>query len=355
MSKNILFIDRDGTLITEPTDNFQIDSMEKLKFEPQVITALITLKNYGYKLVMITNQDGLGTESFPLDDFEGPHNFMLSVFKSQGIIFDDILICPHRLEDDCQCRKPNLGMVKPWLNNNCLNKKNSYVIGDRITDIELANKMNISGLHYNRKNCNWSDIKNRLTQHNRYAKVYRVTKETEINIEVWLDDNKASIINTNLIFFNHMLEQIIIHSGICIKLIAKGDIHIDDHHIIEDIGICLGQALLKAIGNKIGLNRYGFCLPMDDSIAKCVLDISGRPYLKFTADFKYQFIGDLSTEMIKHFFRTLSYSMHSTMHLSASGSNDHHKAESLFKVFGRTLREAIRIEGNVLLSSKGML
>ena len=355
MLKNILFIDRDGTLITEPKDNFQIDSIEKLKFEPQVITALIKLQKFGYKLVMITNQDGLGTDSFPLNNFKIPHYFMLEVFQSQGIIFNDILICPHTLDDHCKCRKPNLQMVTPWLNNNCLNKKNSYVIGDRNTDIELAKKMNISGIHYNRNSCGWSNIVDKLTKCNRYATVYRVTKETEIKIEVWLDKTQSSIINTGVMFFNHMLEQIVVHSGICIKLIAKGDTYIDDHHIIEDIGICLGKVLLKSMGNKIGLNRYGFYLPMDESVAKCILDISGRPYLKFKADFKYQFIGDLSTEMIKHFFYALSYSMNSTIHLSALGSNDHHKAESLFKVFGRALREAIRIESSVLPSSKGIL
>jgi imidazoleglycerol-phosphate dehydratase/histidinol-phosphatase len=244
-------------------------------------------------------------------------------------------------------------MVRPWLNNNTINKKVSYVIGDRKTDIELAENMGINGILYNRKNLNWSQITKRITKNNRYAKVFRQTKETKIIVEVWLDEKNKSVIHTGLMFFNHMLEQISVH--ISIKIIAQGDIHIDDHHTIEDIGICLGQSLLEALGDKIGINRYGFSLPMDDSLATCVLDISGRPYLDFKAKFKNKLIGDMNTEMVEHFFYSLSYSMKSTIHISSSGKNDHHQIESMFKVFGRVLKEAIRIEGDQLLSSKGIL
>lgn len=355
MLEKFLFIDRDGTLITEPEINHQIDSIEKIEFEPQVISSLISLKEYGYKFIIITNQDGLGTNSFPYASFEIPHKFMLKVFKSQGIVFDEILICPHNIKDCCSCRKPKLKMVKPWLNSDIMSKKESYVIGDRKTDIQLADNMGIKGILYNRENLNWSKITNKITKNNRYAKIFRQTKETKITVEVWLDRKNKSSINTGLTFFDHMLEQIAVHSGICMKIIAQGDTHIDDHHTIEDIGICVGQSLLEALGNKIGISRYGFSLPMDDSLATCVLDISGRPYLDFRAQFKNKSIGDMNTEMVEHFFYSLSYSMKSTIHISSSGKNDHHQIESIFKVFGRVLKEAIRVEGNQLLSSKGIL
>jgi len=355
MLEKLLFIDRDGTLISESKTNYQIDSIEKIEFEPKVIKSLISLKKYGYKFIMITNQDGLGTSNFPYSSFDIPHKFMLKVFESQGIVFDKILICPHTVEDHCSCRKPKLEMVRPWLNNETIRKKVSYVIGDRKTDIELAENMGINGILYNRRNLNWSQIVSKITKNNRYAKIFRQTKETKIIVEVWLDKKNSSIINTGLMFFNHMLEQISVHSGITMKIIAQGDIYIDDHHTIEDTGICLGQSLLEALGDKIGINRYGFTLPMDDSQATCVLDISGRPYLDFKAQFKNKKIGDMNTEMVEHFFYSLSYSMKSTIHISSSGKNDHHQIESIFKVFGRVLKEAIRVEGNQLLSSKGIL
>ncbi|CAL4042322.1 bifunctional histidinol-phosphatase/imidazoleglycerol-phosphate dehydratase HisB [Buchnera aphidicola] len=355
MLEKFLFIDRDGTLIAEPKTNYQIDSIEKIEFEPQVIYSLIKLSKYGYRLIMITNQDGLGTSSFPYNSFKTPHTFMLKVLKSQGIIFDSVLICPHNLKDNCSCRKPKIKMVQPWINNNSLNKEMSYVIGDRKTDIELANNMGINGILYNRKYLNWSKIVKKIIENNRFAKVSRKTKETEINVEVWLDKKKISVINTGLMFFNHMLEQIAIHSGITMNITAKGDISIDDHHTIEDTGICLGRSLLEALGNKIGINRYGFSLPMDESSATCLLDISGRPYLKFKAQFKNKLVGDMNTEMVEHFFYSLSYAMKSTIHIISLGKNDHHQIESIFKVFGRVLKEAIRIDGDQLLSSKGIL
>ncbi|CAL4319109.1 bifunctional histidinol-phosphatase/imidazoleglycerol-phosphate dehydratase HisB [Buchnera aphidicola] len=355
MPEKVLFIDRDGTLISEPETNYQIDSIEKIILEPKVISALLSLKKYSYRFVMITNQDGLGTDNFPYSSFEKPHKFMLEIFKSQGITFDNILICPHNVHDRCCCRKPKIEMVKPWLNDNSLKKEVSYVIGDRQTDIELADNMGIKGILYNRNNFNWSKIAKKIISNNRFAKVFRKTRETEIHVEVWLDKKNKSNIDTGLMFFNHMLEQISVHSGISMNILAKGDICIDDHHTIEDTGICLGQSLLKALGNKIGINRYGFSLPMDESVATCILDISGRPYLNFQAQFKNQSVGDMTTDMVEHFFYSLSYAMKSTVHIRSSGNNDHHQIESIFKVFGRVLKEAIRIEGNKIFSSKGIL
>ncbi|WP_343192246.1 bifunctional histidinol-phosphatase/imidazoleglycerol-phosphate dehydratase HisB [Buchnera aphidicola] len=355
MLKKYLFIDRDGTLISEPVKDFQIDNIEKLFFEPEVIPSLIILKNNGYKFVMITNQDGLGSKNFSLSAFNIPHNFMLKIFNSQGIFFEKVLICPHYSYDNCTCRKPNIELVKPWLDLNILNKTESYVIGDRTTDLKLANNMGIKGILYNKNTCNWSKIVKTIINCDRYAKICRNTKETNIIVEIWLDRYSISKIDTQINFFNHMLEQISVHSGILMNVIARGDIQVDDHHIIEDVGICLGQALFQAIGNKYGLNRYGFYLPMDESLAQCVLDVSGRPYLKFSAIFNHKLVGDMNTEMVQHFFYSLAYSMKSTIHISVVGENDHHKIESLFKVFGRVLKDAILIKGNHLLSSKGIL
>lgn len=353
---NILFIDRDGTLIEEPSD-FQIDRFEKFALEPNCISALQALRDSGWEFVMVSNQDGLGTESFPMKDFEGPQKLLLQILQSQGIVFRDILICPHTSEDECECRKPKTGLVKPYLAPGMINPDYSFVIGDRASDEELAANMGIRAFRYDRVSLGWGKIAEKILSMKRPRRsfVQRKTNETVIKVFVDLDGAVCREITTGIGFFDHMLDQIATHAGITLKIEAKGDLKVDDHHTIEDVGLALGQALREALGDKRGIARFGFLLPMDECLAQCALDLSNRPYLVYKAQFKFQKVGDMSTEMIEHFFRSLSQALGCTLHLKTEGENDHHKAESLFKAFARSLGQAIKVSGNTLPSSKGVL
>jgi len=351
--KKILFIDRDGTIIIEPSDK-QIDSLAKLSFVPDVIPSLISLRDKGFKFVIVSNQDGLGTQSFLKNTFEAPHNKMLEILSSQGIEFESIKICPHFSSEACRCRKPQLGLVTEFLRDRTIDWNNSFVIGDRSTDIDLAHNMGIPGFQITNL-CGWKNIVNQITLKNRYAKKTRITNETNVVVSCEINGNLVSHIQTGLKFFDHMLDQVAKHSGIALNIVASGDLEVDEHHLVEDVAITLGQVLKEALGDKIGINRFGFFLPMDDCAAKIAIDLSGRSYCNFKAEFKRDMVGDLPTEMVKHFYRSLADELKANITIELSGENDHHKIESSFKAFGRSLRQAVALSefANELPSTKG--
>lgn len=355
MSKQkILFIDRDGTLIDEPVDK-QIDSLEKLELEPEVIPALLRLKSLGYRFVMLSNQDGLGSSQYPQAQFDSVQEKLMSILSSQGITFDAIHICPHWESDGCECRKPNLGLVLDYLAMPDLDRNRSYVIGDRETDSLLAEKMRLKGFLYHKERNAWSNIVAQIEDKNRVASFQRKTSETMIQAVVDLDKERFLNINTGLCFFDHMLEQIARHAGISLELKAVGDLKVDEHHLIEDTAIVLGGVLRQALGDKCGTNRYGFLLPMDEAIVEVALDLSGRPYFIFDGEFSRERVGDLPTEMVSHFFQSLTHALKATLHLRMHGSNAHHQVESLFKGFGRAFRDAKQCNGIGIPSTKGIL
>lgn len=356
MPRAILFIDRDGTLIEEPADE-QVDTLEKLRLCPGVVQALLVLRRAGYALVLVSNQDGLGTPNFPHEAFRQPHDFMRELLRSQGIEFEKELICPHFEGDGCDCRKPRVGLFKDYLAGNQIDLERSFVIGDRDSDLELAKNLSLPGIRidHDPDGENWSSISRRLTSAPRQATVKRKTKETDVEISVDLDDESRLEVSTGLGFFDHMLEQIAKHGGFSLQLLCQGDLHIDEHHTVEDTALALGEALRLAMGNKSGIGRYGFTLPMDESLAQAAIDLSGRSYFVFEGEFKREKVGEMPTELAPHFFRSLADSLGATLHLSVKGENTHHMIEACFKVTGRALRQAFRVAGDELPTTKGVL
>lgn len=370
--KKVLFIDRDGTLIIEPPDE-QIDSFEKLEFYPGVFQWLSrVVDDTDYELVMVTNQDGLGTERFPENTFWPAHQKMVKAFENEGITFSKVFIDRSFPHENKPTRKPGTGMLTEFFDKQ-YDLANSYVIGDRVTDIQLAKNLGCKGIlinsgsllpkvhEQNLEACcalttqSWKDIYALLTNQKRVASVMRKTKETDITIEVNLDGSGKSSIHTGLGFFDHMLDQLARHGNIDLKVEVKGDLHIDEHHTIEDTALALGEAFLKALGDKRGIERYGFTLPMDDCLAQVAIDFGGRPWLVWEAEFKREKIGEMPTEMFYHFFKSFSDTSKSNLNIKAEGTNEHHKIESIFKAFAKTIKMAVRKEGNQLPSTKGVL
>ena len=357
MRSKVLFIDRDGTLIEEPAD-FQVDELQKIRLVADVIPALLELGRHGYRFVMISNQDGLGTESFPQRDFDLCHDHTMALFSSQGIEFDEGLICPHLPADNCECRKPRTGLLTRFLAATDLDVEASAVIGDRDTDMQLAERIGVAGLRLEMngpREHSWPGIVELLCHAERVAMVERKTSETRIAVAVNLDTSGQTEISTGIGFFDHMLEQVAKHGGFSLELVCSGDLEIDEHHTVEDVAITLGTALREALGNKLGIGRYGFVLPMDESEAQVSLDLSGRPVFVFRGDFPRDSVGELSTEMVEHFFQSLAVALGAALQIEVRGENTHHMVEACFKAVGRSLRQAFARDGTDLPSTKGML
>lgn len=355
--KRVLFIDRDGTLIEEPADE-QIDSFEKLKFVPGMFQNLSFIcKHLDFEVVMVSNQDGLGTSSFPEDTFWPVHNFILQTLEGEGIHFVRQHIDEHFSEDNHPNRKPGTGMLTQYMNNPEYDLAGSYVIGDRDSDAQLAVNLGCKSLILGKDDMNWDKISGILFAGERKCEFRRTTKETDIFIQLNLDGSGKCDIATGLGFFDHMLEQIGKHGNMDLTIQVKGDLYVDEHHTIEDTGLALGECLLNALGDKRGIERYGYCLPMDDCLCQVALDFGGRPWLVWDAEFHREKIGEMPTEMFYHFFKSLSDTAKMNLNIKAEGSNEHHKIEGIFKALARALKMAVKrdIYHYQLPSSKGVL
>jgi len=350
-----LFIDRDGTLVEEPPDE-QVDSLEKVRFMPGEFAALTELTRHGYRLVMVTNQDGLGTRSFPRPAFEVAQQFILETLQSQGIEFDAVFVCPHFKTDGCGCRKPGTGLVADYVRASEVDLAASAVVGDRDTDLQFAANLGVRGVRVRRHGTaeeTWPAAVATLTA--RRAQFARRTRETQIDVRVGLDEPSLIRIATGIGFFDHMLEQLARHGGFALELQCKGDLGVDEHHTVEDCALALGEALRRALGSKVGIARYGFLLPMDEAQAQVAIDLSGRPFAQFSGTFSREAVGGLPTELVPHFFRSLAESLGAAVHVSVTGENSHHMIEACFKGVGRALRQALRRESRELPSTKGVL
>ncbi len=379
MAKKILFIDRDGTIVLEP-ENYQLDSLSKLEFYPKAFQYLSKIaKELDYELVMVTNQDGLGTDSFPEDTFWPTQNFILKAFENEGVVFDEIFIDRSFPSDNAPTRKPRTGMLTKYIDNPDYDLANSLVIGDRMTDIELAKNLGVKAIFIANdvnlgksetteneallndtivlQTTDWQAIYEFLKLENRTATITRKTNETDIYINLNLDGTGKSKIETGIAFFDHMLDQIARHGQMDIEINVKGDLHVDEHHTIEDTAIALGEVFAKALGNKLGIERYGFCLPMDDCLAQVAIDFGGRNWLMWQAPFKREKIGEMPTEMFFHFFKSFSDGAKANLNIKAEGFNEHHKIEAIFKAFAKAIKAAVKrdAEKMILPSTKGLL
>ena len=375
--KKVLFIDRDGTLALEPQD-YQLDALDKLQFYPEVFKYLGKIaKEMDYELVMVTNQDGLGTDSFPEETFWPTHNFLMKTFENEGITFSEVCIDKSFPADMAETRKPRTGMLTSYLDSSKYTMDQSYVIGDRMTDMELSKNLGARGIfiandeglgadevkaedtsnYIALKTTNWKAIYDFLKLDQRIVIKKRTTHETDIKLVLNLDGTGKSEINTGIAFFDHMLDQIARHGSMDLELTVKGDLEVDEHHTIEDTAIALGEAFAKALGNKLGIERYGFCLPMDDCLAQASIDFGGRNWLVWEADFKREMIGKMPTEMFFHFFKSFTDGAKANLNIKAEGVNEHHKIEAIFKVFAKAIKVAVKRDPDkmILPSTKGTL
>ena len=377
--KKILFIDRDGTIVLEP-EGYQLDSLEKLEFYPKAFQYLAKIANeLDFELVMVTNQDGLGTDSFPENTFWPTQNFIFKAFENEGVFFDNICIDRSFPEDNAPTRKPRTGLLTKYIDNPDYNLANSFVIGDRLTDIELAKNLGARAIFMNEtdgagsseisskreeldgiielQSLDWKVIYEFLKLKDRSAMISRKTNETDIYINLNLDGTGKSKIETGLAFFDHMLDQIARHGQMDLEILVKGDLEVDEHHTIEDTAIALGEAFSKALGNKLGIERYGFCLPMDDCLSQVAIDFGGRNWLVWEAEFKREMVGKMPTEMFLHFFKSFSDGAKANINIKAEGDNEHHKIEAIFKAFAKAIKVAVKRdpEKMILPSTKGML
>lgn len=377
--KKVLFIDRDGTIVLEP-ENYQLDSLDKLEFYPKAFQYLAKIANeLDYELAMVTNQDGLGTDSFPENTFWPTQNFILKAFENEGVVFDEIFVDRTFPEENAPTRKPRTGLLTKYLNNPEYDLENSFVLGDRLTDVELAKNLGAKAIFMNdtdgvgsneisskREELNetiilqtmdWKKIYEFLKLEARSASITRKTNETDIYINLNLDGTGKSKIETGIAFFDHMLDQISRHGQMDLEILVKGDLEVDEHHTIEDTAIALGEVFAKALGNKLGIERYGFCLPMDDCLAQVAIDFGGRNWLVWETEFKREMVGKMPTEMFYHFFKSFSDGAKANLNIKAEGINEHHKIEAIFKAFAKAIKVAVKrdTEKMILPSTKGML
>lgn len=377
--KKVLFIDRDGTLVLEPED-YQLDSFEKLEFYSEAFYFLSKIaRELDFELVMVTNQDGLGTDSFPEDTFWPVQNFILKTFENEGVSFKEVIIDRTFPEENADTRKPGTGLLKEYLKEGAYDLENSFVIGDRLTDMELARNLKAKGIFITgheelgkdelsvrreeldpvikKETSSWQEIYEFLKRGTRVAEIARKTNETDIFIKLNLDGTGKSKISTGIKFFDHMLDQLARHGHVDLELTVKGDLEVDEHHTIEDTAIALGEAFSKALGNKLGIERYGFCLPMDDCLAQAAIDFGGRNWLVWEADFKREMIGQMPTEMFYHFFKSFTDGAKANLNIKAEGVNEHHKIEAIFKAFAKAIKAAVKQDPEKLIlpSTKGML
>ncbi|MBS7253826.1 bifunctional histidinol-phosphatase/imidazoleglycerol-phosphate dehydratase HisB [Flavobacterium branchiicola] len=377
--KKVLFIDRDGTIVLEP-ENLQLDSLDKLEFYPKAFQYLAKIASeLDYELAMVTNQDGLGTDSFPEETFWPTQNFILRAFENEGVLFDEIFVDRSFPEDNAPTRKPRTGMLTKYLNNSEYDLENSFVLGDRLTDVELAKNLGAKAIFMNNtdgfgsneisskreelndtivlQSMDWKAIYEFLKLEARSASITRKTNETDIYINLNLDGTGKSKIETGIAFFDHMLDQIARHGQMDLEILVKGDLEVDEHHTIEDTAIALGEVFAKALGNKLGIERYGFCLPMDDCLAQAAIDFGGRNWLVWETEFKREMVGKMPTEMFYHFFKSFTDGAKANLNIKAEGTNEHHKIEAIFKAFAKAIKVAVKrdTEKMILPSTKGML